>query len=73
MDIVKIDVYIEEYEKLLFRRKEQLKNNSFSEEHERLLKHNIYKLENYIKGLKDARKIMKESEEKWEKLDTIKL
>lgn len=60
MDIVKIDIYIEAHEKLLYRRKEQLKHNSFSEERTILLKHNINKLENYIKGLKDARKIMKE-------------
>lgn len=63
MDIVKIDIYIEEYEKLLYRRKEQLKHNSFSDEHEILLRHNINKLDNYIRGLKDARKIMKEEKE----------
>lgn len=58
----KLEEYIEENKRLLYRRKEQLKNNSFSSEETKILRHNIDTLENYIKGLEDSKKLIKESD-----------
>lgn len=58
----RLEEYIEENKRLLYRRKEQLKNNSFSSEETKILRHNIDTLENYIKGLEDSKKLIKESD-----------